>query len=57
MHKYKMLFVIVSAITTILMYAIMCAGMPRSYNTDNDVRMYTAPADTNSDNDINRDSV
>lgn len=57
MHKYKMLFVIVSAITTILMYAIMSAGMPKSHNTDNDVRMYTAPANANSDSNINRDSI
>lgn len=57
MHKYKMLFVIVSAITTILMYAIMSAGMPKSHNIDNDVRMYTAPANANSDSNINRDSI
>ena len=57
MHKYKMLFVIVSAVTTILMYAIMSAGMPKGYNANNDVRMYTAPADTNPDNNINRDSI
>lgn len=30
MYKYKMLFVIVSAVTTILVYAIMCAGVPKN---------------------------
>ena len=57
MYKYKMLFVIVSAVTTILVYAIMCAGVPKNYNADNDVRMYTAPANTNSDSNISRDSI
>ena len=57
MHKYKMLFVIVSAVTTILIYAIMSISVPKNYNTDNDIRMYTAPVSTNSDSNISRDSI
>ena len=57
MRKYKMLFVIVSAITTTLIYAIISAWVPKYHNTDNAVRMYTAPAGTNSDSNVNRDSI